>query len=74
MGVWAASAVRAILVNPRYLGHQVAGRLRRHDELLNATDVALGTVSRLRRQDPGQLAWSQEPSWPALIDAEVSGA
>lgn len=71
VGVWAASAVRAILVNPRYLGHQVAGRLRRHDELLNATDVALGTVSRLRRQDPAQWAWSEEPSWPALVDTEV---
>jgi site-specific DNA recombinase len=71
VGVWAASAVRAILVNPRYLGHQVAGRLRRHDELLNASDVALGTVSRMRRQDPAQWAWSEEPSWPALVDADV---
>lgn len=71
VGVWAASAVRAILTNPRYLGHQVAGRLRRHDELLNTGDVALGTVSRMRRQNPEQWAWSEEPSWPALVDAQV---
>jgi DNA invertase Pin-like site-specific DNA recombinase len=71
VGVWAASAVRAILTNPRYLGHQVAGRLRRCDELLNAADVALGTVSRQRRQDPDRWAWSQTPSWPALVEEEL---
>lgn len=71
VGVWAASAVRAILTNPRYLGHQVAGRLRRYDELLSATDVALGTVSRQRRQDPERWAWSQERSWPALVDLDL---
>lgn len=34
-GLWSGSAVRAILTNPRYLGHQVAGRQRRKDELLD---------------------------------------
>ncbi|MEJ7582685.1 MAG: recombinase family protein [Acidimicrobiales bacterium] len=37
-GVWGGSAVRAILTNPRYLGHQVVGRQRRRDELLDPTD------------------------------------
>lgn len=36
-GVWGGSAVRAILTNPRYLGHQVTGRQRRKDELLDPT-------------------------------------
>jgi len=45
-GVWGGSAVRAILINPRYLGHQVAGRHRRYDELLSASDPAMGTISR----------------------------
>lgn len=68
VGVWAASAVRAILINPRYLGHQVTGRMRRHDELLNAADPALGTVSRQRRQERERWSWSEQPSWPALVD------
>src|SRR5439155_3876950 len=66
-GVWGGSAVRAILTNPRYLGHQVAGRQRRHDELFDARDPALGTISRQRWQPREAWAWSEEPSWPALV-------
>ncbi|HVM13022.1 MAG TPA: recombinase family protein [Egibacteraceae bacterium] len=70
-GVWGGSAVRTILTNPRYLGRQVAGRQRRYDELLDARDPALGTVSRQRRQSPDSWAWSEQPSWPALIPADL---
>jgi DNA invertase Pin-like site-specific DNA recombinase len=70
-GVWGGSVVRAILINPRYLGHQVAGRQRRHDELLDAKDPALGTVSRQHWQDPKIWAWSEQPSWPALVEADL---
>lgn len=70
-GVWGGSAVRAILVNPRYLGHQVAGRQRRHDELLDAHDPALGTVSRQHWQDREAWAWSEELAWPALVPVEL---
>ncbi len=59
--------MRAILTNPLYLGRQVAGRQRRYDELLNARDPALGTISRQRRQSPDSWAWAEQPSWPALI-------
>lgn len=70
-GVWGGSAVRAILLNPRYLGRQVAGRLRRFDELIDATDAALGTSSRQRWQQRETWAWSEEPAWPALVDEEL---
>lgn len=70
-GVWSGSAVRAILMNPRYLGRQVAGRLRRHDELVDATDAALGTTSRQRWQEREAWAWSEEIAWPALVDEEL---
>ena len=70
-GVWGGSAVRAILVNPRYLGHQVAGRQRRHDELLDASDPALGTISRQHWQNPQGWSWSDQPSWPPIIPAEL---
>ena len=48
-GVWSGSAVRAILVNPRYLGHRVVGRQRRRDELVEPTNPAAGTASKQRR-------------------------
>jgi site-specific DNA recombinase len=70
-GVWGGSAVRAILSNPRYIGHQVAGRQRRFDELLSTADPALGTVSRQRWQGEDNWSWSEEPSWPALVPKEL---
>ncbi len=48
-GVWGGSAVRAILTNPRYLGHQVVGRQR--------------------WQPTGNWVTSDEPAWPALVEA-----
>jgi hypothetical protein len=63
--------VRAILCNPRYLGHQVAGRQRRKDELLDARDPALGTVSRQHWQEREAWSWSEQPSWPALVPKEL---
>lgn len=70
-GVWGGAAVRAILLNPRYLGHQVAGRLRRQDVLLDPRDPAQGTVSRQRWQPIQSWSWSEEPAWAALIDEDL---
>jgi site-specific DNA recombinase len=69
--VWSGSAVRAILTNPRYLGHQVAGRQRRKDELLDPTDPAAGTTSRQRWQPTDSWVTSDEPAWPAIVDAAL---
>ena len=70
-GVWGGSAVRAILTNPRYLGHQVVGRQRRKDELIDPTDPAAGTASRQRWQPTGEWVTSDEPAWPALVDEDL---
>ena len=70
-GIWGGSAVRAILTNPRYLGHQVVGRQRRRDELLDPTDPAAGTTSRQHWQAPDEWVTSDEPTWPALVDADL---
>jgi hypothetical protein len=70
-GVWSGSAVRAILTNPRYLGHQVAGRQRRKDELLDPTDPAAGTTSRQRWQPTDTWVTSEERAWPAIVDVEL---
>jgi len=63
-GVWGGSAVRAILTNPRYLGHQVVGRQRRRDELLDPTDPAAGTTSRQRWQPTGDWVTWASPRGP----------
>ena len=70
-GVWGGSAVRAILMNPRYVGHQVAGRQRRYDELLSTSDPALGTISRQRWQDKDTWSVSDEPSWLGIVPKEL---
>ena len=73
-GVWGGSAVRAILTNPRYPGHQVVGRQRRRDELHDPMDPASGTTSRQRRQrwqPTGNWVTSDEPAWPALVDEDL---
>ena len=70
-GVWSGSAVRAILMNPRYLGRQVAGRHRRYDVLVDTTDAALGTASRQRWQQRDAWAWSEDDAWPALVEREL---
>ena len=54
-GVWSGSTVRPILMNPRYLGHQVAGRQRRYDQLLDTMEPAQGTVSKQRWQAEGGM-------------------
>lgn len=69
--VWSGSAVRAILTNPRYLGHQVAGRQRRKDELLDPADPAAGTTSRQRWQPTEAWVTSDDPAWPAIVDADL---
>ena len=70
-GVWGGSVVRSILTNPRYLGHQVVGRQRRKDELLDPRDPAAGTTSKQHWQVPDEWVMSDEPTWPALADREL---
>jgi site-specific DNA recombinase len=49
---WQASTARAVLTNPRYLGHQVWGRWHRVERLLDPKDVAAGTVTVFRKSAP----------------------
>ncbi|HVZ93869.1 MAG TPA: recombinase family protein [Phycisphaerales bacterium] len=70
-GIWAGSAVRAILCNPRYTGLQVVGRQRRRDELIDPTNPAVGTRSHQRRQREEDWVRSEAPAWPAIIEPEL---
>ncbi|WP_327393188.1 recombinase family protein [Streptomyces sp. NBC_01186] len=52
---WAKSAVRAILDNPRYTGRQVWNRQKKHESLLDITDVSLGYTTKMR--------WNTQDKW-----------
>lgn len=50
--VWSKSAVRAILINPRYTGHEVWNKQRKHESLIDVEDVALGDETKLAMESP----------------------
>ncbi|MFD4407710.1 recombinase family protein [Nocardia sp. NPDC058499] len=64
---WQASAVAAILQNPRYTGYAVFGRWQKHEELLDPDDVAAGHVTRMRRAPAQRIVRSQRPAHPAIV-------
>src|SRR5574341_1511437 len=68
---WSKMAVRAILTNPRYTGHQVWGRQRRDEVLIDLDDVAAGYQTRLRWNPEHAWTWSTEPAQEPLISIEV---
>ena len=53
---WNKFAVRAILINPRYTGHQVWNKQRKDEVLIDVEDVALGHTTKLRWNDDRQVA------------------
>ena len=67
---WADSAVRAILRNARYTGHEVFGRQRRDYELIDLSSPAEGHVRRMRWNHPSLWIWSPEPTHEALVSRE----
>ena len=67
---WAKSAVRAILMNPRYTGHQVWNRQRRDEVPLDIEDVAAGYETKLRWNDRSAWIWSGHPTHEALLSSE----
>lgn len=52
---WCKSAVRAILANPRYTGHQVWNKQHKHESLLDIEDVTLGYTTAMR--------WNTQDKW-----------
>ena len=70
-GVWAKSAVRAILKNPRYTGRQVWNRQRRDEVLIDVEDVALGHQTKMRWNDPDEWVWSEHAAHQPIIDPDL---
>jgi site-specific DNA recombinase len=70
-GVWAKSAVRAILANPRYAGHQVWNKQRKDEILIDVEDVALGHQTKMRWNDTDLWVWSEQRVHEPLISIET---
>jgi site-specific DNA recombinase len=68
---WSKSAIRAILMNPRYTGLSVWGRQRREEVLLDVQDVAAGHRSLMRWNDEDDWIRSPDPSHEALISPDL---
>jgi site-specific DNA recombinase len=64
-------AVRAILINPRFTGHQVWNKQRKDEVLINVEDVALGHTTKLRWNDTGKWLWSDKIVQPPIIDRDT---
>ncbi|MFI7453680.1 recombinase family protein [Nonomuraea sp. NPDC049714] len=67
---WSKYAVRVILTNPRYTGHQVWNRQRKDEVLLDIENVALGTTTKQRWNTKDQWIWSEHPVHDAIVSVE----
>jgi DNA invertase Pin-like site-specific DNA recombinase len=56
---WSKAAVRAIVTNPRYTGHQIWNRQRTDEVLIDVENVALGHTAKMRWNAADQ--WCQRP-------------
>ncbi|MGH9158137.1 MAG: recombinase family protein [Acidimicrobiales bacterium] len=70
-GAWAKTAVRTILANPRYTGHQVWNRQRRDEVLIDVEDVGLGHETKMRWNETGEWVWSEQPVHEPLVSTET---
>ena len=68
---WNKFAVRSILINPRYTGHQVWNKQRKDEVLIDVEDVALGHTTKLRWNESGKWLWSDKIVQPPIIDRET---
>jgi hypothetical protein len=69
-GAWAFTAVRAILANPRYTGHQIWNKQRKDEILINVDDVGLGHETRMRWDPASQWVRSTDQVHEALVSQE----
>jgi site-specific DNA recombinase len=68
---WSKSAVRAILLNPRYTGRQVWNKQRKDEVLIDVNDVALGHTTRMRWNEAGQWIYSEDITHPPIVSPQT---
>jgi site-specific DNA recombinase len=65
---WGKTAIRAILINPRYTGYQVWNKQRKVESLVDVDDVALGHTTRQTWNQTDAWIYSADPAHEALVD------
>jgi site-specific DNA recombinase len=68
---WSKSAIRAILLNPRYTGHQVWNKQRKDEVLIDVEDVAQGHETVMRWNSESDWIWSPQIVHTPLISIET---
>ncbi|MEU6646191.1 recombinase family protein [Saccharomonospora sp. NPDC046836] len=68
---WSKGAIRTILKNPRYTGHQVWNRQRKDERLLDVDNVALGHATKLVWNNKDAWISSTDPVHEPLVDADT---
>lgn len=68
---WSKSAVRAILLNPRYTGRQVWNKQRKREVLIDVHNVALGHETKMGWNPQDAWVWSDDIVNPQIIDEET---
>ncbi len=68
---WSKGAVRTILRNPRYTGHQVWNKQRKQESLIDVEDVALGHHTKLAWNSQDQWVYSAAPAHEPIISADT---
>ncbi|MEV6293391.1 recombinase family protein [Streptomyces sp. NPDC051896] len=71
---WQQGAVRAILLNPRYSGHEVWNKQRKEERLLDVGDVTLGHRTHMTHNPPDEWIHSIEPAHEAIISPDLFDA
>ncbi|MGW1913125.1 recombinase family protein [Streptomyces sp. NPDC002076] len=71
---WQQGAVRAILLNPRYTGHEVWNKQRKEERLLDVDDVTLGHRTHMTHNPPDEWIHSNEPAHEAIISPDLFDA
>jgi site-specific DNA recombinase len=67
---WSKGAVRTILTNLRYTGHEVWNKQRKTERLINVEDVALGHETKMTWNPKEAWVFSNSPTHPALVSKD----
>ncbi|MEV6108527.1 recombinase family protein [Streptomyces sp. NPDC051940] len=68
---WSKGAVRWILSNPRYTGHQVWNKQPKREVLLDIDDVTLGHRTQQSLNPVEEWIWSADPVHTPLVSMEI---
>lgn len=68
---WSKGAVRVVLTNARYTGHQTWNKQRKTEVLLDVADVGMGHVTKMRWNDPEVWVSSTSVVHPPIVDDET---